>query len=142
MAFKFLLAFFILFNAYQTKKNLDYRQLPDSTFSAHFNPTFYEHKEVRQFLADNGITYPDKVISIPDRSPNNTLYYMNLRGWTELFNYPFDTEKVKLFETYGAKYLIITDKSYLEKPELQGAFAKPIANYKESIFVFDVQGLE
>ena len=142
MALKWILAIFVLFNAYQTKKNLDYRQLPDSTFSVHFNPTFYEHEEIRQFLADNGIAYPTKVISIPDRSPNNSLYYMNLRGWTELFNYPFDTEKVKLFETYGAEYLIITDKSYLEKPELQGAFAKPIANYKESIFVFDVQGLE
>jgi hypothetical protein len=139
MSLKWFLAIFVLFNAYHTKKNLDYRQLPDSTFSVHFNPTFYEHEAVRKFLADNGITYPEKVVSIPDRSPNNSLYYMNLIGWTELFNYPFDTEKVKLFATYGANYLIITDKSYLEKPELQGAFVKPVANYKESIFIFDLR---
>jgi hypothetical protein len=139
--FKIIVVAFVVFNLIQTKSNLEMRYVPDSPYMIHFNPVYYDVDGLRAFLKENNIQQPDRVISMPDRSPNSTLYYLNLTGWTELFNYPFNTDKVKLFASYGAKYLIINDPKYLEKPELQGAFVKPIANYKRQIFVFDIQDL-
>lgn len=140
--FKLAVVAFVVFNLIQTKSNLEMRHVPDSSYMVHFNPVYYDVDGVRAFFKEINVQRPDRVISIPDRSPNSTLYYQNLSGWTELFNYPFNAEKVKLFASYGAKYLIINDPKYLEKPELKGAFVKPIANYKRQIFVFDIQNLE
>ncbi len=140
--FKFAVVAFVLFNFYHAKQTITSRYAEGSVHRTGFSPVFYDHENIRAFLKENGVEYPEKVLSMPDRSPNSTLYYMNLRGWTELYNYPFDAEKIKLFATFGAKYLIVSDTAYLSKPELQLAFIKPIANYKRQLFLFDIQDLE
>ncbi len=140
--FKIAIITLTVFNLAHAKQNLNDRYKPQSTHTIHFSPILYDVDGVRAFLKENNIERTDRVISIPDGSPNSTLYYLNLQGWTELYNYPFDTQKVKTFAGYGAKYLIVNDTSYLSKPELQGAFAKPIANYKRQLFIFDIQNLQ
>jgi hypothetical protein len=140
--FKFGVVAFLIVNLVHTKQTLDIRNDLSSKFTSNFNHAFYEHEEVRAFLKENGIEYPDLVLSLPDKSPNVTLYYMNLPGWTELYSPgAYDTAKVKRIASFGAKYLIISNKDYLDSPALQGAYVKPIANYKEEIFVFDIQDL-
>jgi len=139
--FKTAVIALVVFNLSHAKQNLIERYEPTSKYMIHFNPVFYDVEGVRGFLKENNIERTDRVISIPDGSPNSTLYYLNLQGWTELYNYPYDTKKVKTFAGFGAKYLIISDPKYLDKPELKGAFVKPVANYKRQIFIFDIQGL-
>lgn len=140
--FKIAIVALVVFNLVKAKDNLQMRHIQDGPYMVHFNPVYYDVDGLRAFLEENNVKRTDRVISIPDRSPNSTLYYLNRPGWTELFNYPFSAKKVKTYAGYGAKYLIINDPSYLEKPELKAAFVKPIANYKRQVFIFDIQNLE
>jgi len=109
-----------------------------------YSPVQVNAKEIRLFLKENGIAYPDAVISAPDWSPNATLYIMNLIGWSE-FSSPYTPIQPKKIENLGkccAKYLIIQDKKYLEREDLKQFFKYPIANYKNTIFVFDLEFLK
>ncbi|MGB0985525.1 MAG: ArnT family glycosyltransferase, partial [Saprospiraceae bacterium] len=105
--FKFGVVAFLIINLMHTQQTLAIRNDLTSKFAPKLNHAFYEYKEVRAFLKENGIEHPDLVLSLPDKSPNVTLYYMNLPGWTEIYSQEaFTTEKVKKIASYGAKYLI------------------------------------
>ncbi|MEL6867181.1 MAG: hypothetical protein AAFP19_22340, partial [Bacteroidota bacterium] len=139
---KGLFVLFLGINIYHAKGILNYRYDPNGVHMSYFNPAYYKTKELRAFLRSKGIQYPDKVVSVPDQSPNNTLYHLNLKGWTELYiGGTIPTDQVQRYVDQGAQYLIVGDTSYLRKPWLQPFYRKEVGNFEKAIYVFDIRGM-
>jgi len=142
--FKVVWIFIILLNVSYSKSELDKKyDFAGKQYNV-YSPVQVNAKEIRNFLKENGIAYPDAVISAPDWSPNVTLSIMNLTGWSE-FSSPYTPIPPKKIEHLGkccVKYLIIHDKKYLDREDLKPFFQYPIADFKNTIFVFDLQFLK
>ena len=92
-------------------------------------------ESVEPYLRSIGVNRKDLVVSVPDKSPNISLYLMNQQGWTEIFN----TEEYDMhhFVEQGAKYLIINDSSYINnEPYYQYTYNK-VGQFR-SISVFNL----
>jgi hypothetical protein len=83
---------------------------------------------ITPYLRSIGIERTDRVVSVPDLSPNISLYLMNNPGWTEAFNGP--VYNINHFAKEGAKYLIVNDSSYLEKKLYQPFTNDKIGQYR------------
>ncbi len=114
------------------------------------NKAMYKTKELRNFIKNMGITPQDTVLSICDPSPNTSLFYLNLKGFT-LWN-----DKVKICEDAqsrlpdpacveflikkkGCKYLIISNledghvkplKAFMTSDKLMGIFDGSVYVYR------------
>ncbi|MBK8146422.1 MAG: glycosyltransferase family 39 protein [Bacteroidetes bacterium] len=101
-----------------------------------FNQDYYS---VEPYLRSIGIKKDDLVVSIPDPSPNVTLYLMNQIGFTECYN--SDNYNINYFaKNEKAKFLIVGDSSYFHN-ELYKPFCvaeKKVGSYK-SISIFKLQ---
>ena len=80
-----------------------------------------------------------KVISLPDVSPNRSLYLMNRAGWTsynmhEKVNHYTIDDMIKL----GASALILSDSTYMQKEGIREHTRKLLGRYGD-IMVFDLQ---
>jgi len=105
-------------------------------------PSLFKQEALQSFLEEKNITYEqDLVLCAPDVTPNVLLYYYNLRGWSEFPDSDLNIHEVKQSVGNGAKYLIISDTSYLSIPELQEAYQKPIGVFDEAIYFFDIKEL-
>jgi len=64
---------------------------------------------IKPYLRELGIERKDHVISVPDKSPNITLYLMDQKGCTEygLFN-PDGSDRIGDYFETGTRYLIVT----------------------------------
>ncbi|MDX2248838.1 MAG: glycosyltransferase family 39 protein [Bacteroidia bacterium] len=95
------------------------------------NSAFYE-KKFYSYLADLGLKDHHYVISIPDKSPNNTLYLMKKRGWSS-FNNPrhFGDVMQKWTGGFGDIYLIISDSTLIQDSLLQPALYHKAGVYKD-----------
>lgn len=88
------------------------------------------------YLRQLDIKPSDPVISVPDPSPNITLYYMHQIGFTELSNLSSPTmvqEKIN----QGAKYLIVNNSEALESENIKPFTTQLIGQFKD-IYIFDV----
>ncbi len=97
--------------------------------------------ELEPVLEELDIKLEDKVISIPDRSINSSLYMMNRKGYTE---YGSRFEKEEQFYkriSQGAKYLIISDTTILKKPVLQPFIKYKMKEYK-NVIVYDLRSIK
>ena len=113
-------------------RNLQYGRYTNPIFE-NTNPHLFE---IEPYLRSIGIKTTDKVVSVPDSSPNISLNAMNQYGYTEIFN---DTNyNIHTFKAQGACYLIINDTSYLKKPLYKPFIQKKIGEYK-GIMVFDIR---
>lgn len=104
------------------------------------NQSLYHHN-LDKYLTNLNISPNDLVISIPDQSPNISLYLLDRPGFTEWIDRrgtKITEAHVKDFINRGAQYLIITDDSYLEKP-----YVKPFTTYKigdfNGIKIYDLE---
>lgn len=109
----------ILFAANQsfihTHDCIDYRMGQDEWVN--FLPN--EISEMRPVLESLGIKPEDKVLSIFDPSPNLSLYYLNVQGFTNLGRDEVTKDFVELNIQRGAKYLIVHSEKYHENPVLK-----------------------
>lgn len=92
--------------------------------------------ELQPYMRSLGIMRTDKVISVPDKSSNISLYLFNNPGWTEVFT--LQTLSIQDKINLGAKYLIIGDSTYLNTTEYIPYLNKQIGNYK-NFLIFDLQ---
>ena len=137
--FKLLITAFLIYNLNHAKIQMDIRYNPEGIFMSYFNSSYYKTDELQSFLKGLGLQYPARVISIPDQSPCNTLYHLNLMGWTELFMpVPLTAKKIQELAKSGASHLIIGDASYLELEDLKPVLKKPVGTFDNSIFVFEL----
>jgi len=124
----------IVLNDY-TKKNL--RSIHDE-----YDNRYKALSSITPYLRKIGIERTDHVISIPDQSPNITLYMMDQRGCTEydLFG-PDGGDRIKQFIKSGTKYLIIIDPEFLKKDYIQPFITNKIGEYK-NVQIFELSGVE
>lgn len=89
---------------------------------------------MKPYIRQIGIKKEDRVISLPDQSPNVSLYLMGQKGWTDYFNYK-KSEDIENLIDKGAKYLFISDPVLLTK-EFLSPFITDSAGSFEGIRIF------
>ncbi|MEX1191253.1 MAG: glycosyltransferase family 39 protein [Brumimicrobium sp.] len=82
------------------------------------------------FLKDYDINENDRVISLPDKSFNVSLYFMNRQGWTNFLKYDSANDIRELIDKGNAKYLFISDTTYLKKDFLQPFLTDSIGSFE------------
>ncbi len=93
---------------------------------------------IEPYLRSIGVKRTDLVVSVPDSSPNVSLYLMNNPGWTEAFT--DENYNINYFHAAGAKYLVISDSSYITHP-LYTPFAKHQIGYYRGISIYSLSNL-
>ncbi len=145
-----IILFLLISNAHHAKSDLADRYNFKDPYLNGENKSLYKTKELRRFIKSLGISPRDTVLSINDPSPNTTLFYLNLKGFT-LWN-----EKVKicsdarsklpdaacidyLIKNKNCKYLIISHldnestkpyQSFMKPEKLIGIFDGSVYVYK------------
>jgi len=106
--------------------NLQRRYDPIVSVESGFNTGFYEMQSV---LKKAGVSANAKIISMPDPSPNISLYFLDRQGWT----IPAGAEKIPDSLCYlirhGADYLVISDSNLSMRQDLQSFLTEKLAVY-------------
>lgn len=111
----FLVAFAFLANDGIRRHKARYEGWMNEGYKTHMEAL----TEIGPKLKEWDIKPEDKVISIPDKSINASLYYMDRKGYTEFGS---DFSKEEIFRqriNQGAKYLVINDTTILCQPLIQ-----------------------
>lgn len=140
----------LITNLQHAKKDLvDRYQFKDPYLNGE-NKSLYKVKELREFLKSKGIEPTDRVLSICDPSPNTSLFYMNVKGFTQWNNkvkicQPAQSKLLEpacidyLIKNKNCKYLVISDinhenvqqvKAYVTPDRLVGVFDSSVYIYK------------
>ena len=123
------------------KKYIDNHYSPSNGDIELLPKVFQQNKfELRQYLDSLGISYPEKIISIPDFSPNQTLLYLNLTGWTDYLG-KIDRNKLQDFINLGANYLLNTDSSYMSNPSFDDIKSNKIGDFNNQLSIYDLRSL-
>jgi len=94
------------------------------------------YETVSPYLRQIGIKREDVVISIVDNSPNISLYFMDQKGYTSLYQSKRSIkEQIELFSAKGAKYLIVNDAEIMEADNLKEYRNNKIGEY-ENIVIY------
>jgi hypothetical protein len=105
-----------------------------------YNNRYEALNTITPYLRELGIKRTDPVISVPDLSPNVTLYMMDQKGCSEYGL--FDENRNDRIEQYiktGTRYLIVNDSRYLNKPFLSKYIDDKIGEYKNvQIFTLSI----
>jgi hypothetical protein len=109
--------------------------IQDERYSAKYMSYNMHMFELRPYLEKWGIKKNDVVVCVPDRSPNISLMAIWHQGYTECFS---NTLNIEGFRQLGAKYLVISDSSYLHKPSCERYTTKPVGSYG-GINVYDIR---
>lgn len=128
------LAGFVILQVFQTR---------DIMYNRYFvfdNETIYNHHllEIRPTFIANGIMEEDIVVSVPDPSPNITLFAMKQLGFTNYRGENLTTESILCHAAKGAKYLIVSNDTELQKDYIKPFYPFYLFSF-ESIYVFDLQ---
>lgn len=83
---------------------------------------------ISPYLRSIGIQATDKIISVPDLSPNISLYLIGNKGWTEC--YTREWKNINHFVPQGAKYLIVNKEITREPQWYLPYMNKQIGEYK------------
>lgn len=86
--------------------------------SRYERPEYYHtgpYETITPWLREIGVEREDRVISVPDGSPNASLYLMDQKGWSD-FAWLTKEEQVEEKMKLGAQYLISYDSASLNRP--------------------------
>jgi hypothetical protein len=104
-----------------------------------YNDNFKAIETITPYLRSLGISRNDMVISIPDQSPNISLYLMDQKGFTDFgFNNLKGEIRFSHFIALGAKYLIVNNDSLNKLTYIKPFIHKKIGNYK-NVYIYDVK---
>ncbi|MEZ4771712.1 MAG: glycosyltransferase family 39 protein [Bacteroidia bacterium] len=125
-----LLIGFLLANVLYSREKMKEYYDPNNAY--HREKTAFYEDDFRQYLSSIGLKEDQYIISIPDRSPNNTLYLLKKRGWSS-FNNPKHYGEVmqKWTGNFGDIFLIVSDSTTLSDSLLQPALYHKIGTYQE-----------
>lgn len=86
------------------------------------------------WLRSLGITRDEKIISIPDQSPNVTLSKLDQKGYTDFFcNGVIDSTNINSYVNKGVKYLLIGDTTIIAQRHLESYVDSPLGHYKNLV---------
>jgi hypothetical protein len=144
-----LLCCFLIKNAVHTRKEMLHRYDQKGDFYNDYNFSLFKTPELQLFFKGLGISERDTVLSIPDVSPNASLYWLRLRGFTNwnttLDKYknltpyrghlttPFVNDIVK---NHGCKYLILNKLKCQEGDTLRSYPKTLLGVFDSSIYVY------
>jgi 4-amino-4-deoxy-L-arabinose transferase-like glycosyltransferase len=131
--FKLSLIVFLIINVSHARHEMKLRYFGWKRES----PVFEDHFTIQPYLRSIGIKPDDRVISLSDVTNCYTLYLMNQPGNNLRGVGPDTKETIEKFIYKGARYLVINDTSYLNKPELQN-FLKHKAGQYGSVQIFSI----
>jgi 4-amino-4-deoxy-L-arabinose transferase-like glycosyltransferase len=91
---------------------------------------------ITPYLRSIGINRDDIIISVPDNSPNMSLYLMNQKGWTNSF--VRDSSNIPYFINQGAKYLIVNESIFVHSDWYEPYMKNLIAEY-HGIKIYEIK---
>jgi hypothetical protein len=110
-------------------------------FHWYYNERGLAIETVKPYLREIGIKKEDLVISFPDQSPNISLFFMDQKGFTNLYYYDKSLgEKTAIYKSKGAKYLILSEPDLMQDSTLAPYLKNQIGEYK-NIKIFDLKNL-
>ena len=108
-------------------------------FHWYYNERGLAMETVKPYLREIGITKEDLVISFPDQSPNISLFFMDQKGFTNLYYYDKSLgEKTAIYKLKGAKYLILSEPDLMQDSTLAPYLKNQIGEYK-NIKIFELK---
>lgn len=112
-------------------------------FHWEYNRTLRACETAEPYLRSIGIKPSDKIISMPDQSPNISLSLLDQPGFSDIScNNPLGEQCVAGFIERGAKYLVINDAHiYDQRPYLEKYKTHKIGEYK-NIEIFDLSSFK
>jgi len=98
---------------------------------------------ITPYLRSLGISRDDKVISIPDQSPDITLYLMDQKGFSDFGSSGGldNSNEIKEFIHAGTKYLIISEPSMLNDDWLKPYLKNKIGSY-QNVTIYNLRNLD
>ena len=99
-------------------------------------PDYKALTTIKPFLRENGIKQKDKIICMPDNSPNYSLYLVNRKGWTD-FGVSSDRDGILYPLSHGAKFLIIMKSELFNREYIFPFLKKKIGEY-ENFLIYKI----
>lgn len=127
---KFAAVIILIMNAIHVKKDFHARIKEASLYNI---VNVLSHQDAQKYIRKIGISSNDKIIVIPDDSPQISLNYLGNPGFTEFGLGHYDINQVEKLKKKEAKYLLVLDKSIYS--ELIHEMGSPDWVYK-SIFIY------
>ncbi len=140
---------FLIFNLNYTQQDFTARyDMTNTKYSTsnNFPLARFDIKRVRHFINDyTPISEKDTVISLPDITPNATLYYYDRRGYS-YWNFGPTTIWSKdwmrlMVQNHKCKYLIINDLKSPVLDSIRPFLSSPLAQLDSVIWVYDLKKL-
>ena len=88
------------------------------------------------FLEELGIDRSAKVISVPDSTPNHSLYLINRKGWTDLYDWTKSEAGIRELIAKGGRYLIVNDAGILADRPYMELFTKDKIAEKNGVHIY------
>ncbi len=132
--FRVLLVVILIHSIDFARRRIHGRYDPDSWQNKSYVVEKQQFLQLPEYFTALGIQPDDRVISLPDPSPNITLYMMNRKGWTN-YNIWMNSNNIHEKIEMGADYLIISDPHLLEMRQLQPFFHHKVGQL-EHIYIF------
>ncbi len=100
----------------------------------HYSNTFKAYESITPYLRSIGINREDLVLSIKDQSPNISLYLMDQKGFSSLYQEDKSIkEQIDFYTKRGIKYIIVNDASLMQGVELEEYKDNKIGEYKNIV---------
>ena len=137
----------VAFSANHVRNVIAFRYNPTEGFMKGFPQVMYDKTRLQNFLRKNGLVRQQRVISVPDGSPNASLYLYDLTGLTY---YSFAENRKYLpadsivnWAARGYNYLLVFDRPAVLKDTLmQKTMRHPIDSLDDAIFLYDLRPLK
>jgi hypothetical protein len=125
---RYFLLLLVAFAVYGTHYTYMKQRLRYKGWMNYEHRQFADIREAASYIDDLGIDPDDKIISIPDRTPDYTLYLLNRKGWTLYGDQAVDSLSLAKRIEGGAKFLFVTNYSQTvqERPYIKPFLNQPI----------------
>lgn len=124
--------------AYGQKHLSDY--YGNDQYIAPFNRSFTKQKELQEFMKEKGLTYDSTLAVVaPDVTPNVSLYYLNVKGWNTRPDENLSNADLERYALWRATTLVLSDTSYLSRPDMDQWLKHPIGVFDNSIYFYDIR---
>jgi len=137
--FKLAIVIILAINADFTKRRINERYFTFSWMNDNYLLNIKRFENISPYLRSIGVGPDDKVLCLPDVSPNITLYFMNQKGWTN-YSTDLDSTKISWKINAGADYLFIYVDSINNNPNIRPFIKNKIGEIND-IDIYDISSL-
>lgn len=139
---RYFLLIFIALAIYGTQYTYMKQRLRYKGWMNYEHRQFADIRNAASYIGDLGIEPDDKIISIPDRTPDYTLYLLNRKGWTLYGDQAVDSLSLAKRIEGGAKFLFVSNYSQTiqERPYIKPFLNQPIGELS-SLRIYRIDGV-